>query len=190
MKSLTLLLLLLLSFPGVYAQEDFFSNKLVNLDNNTIRFSDFKKNKATVLVFLLSDCPASQDYTRTLEQLSLQFSEKGVQFIGIFPGNFAADEELREFRRQYKITFPLLKDPDMNFARKLGAGTVPSCFLFDSKGALIYKGRIDDWLYSLGKKRQVITKHELRDAISGLLQNLPVKVKETKPIGCILEFEN
>jgi len=67
------------------------------------------------------------------------------------------------------------------------AGIVPSAFVVDNMGNILYKGRIDDWMYALGKKRAVITKHDLRDALVAIQENKVILVKETKAIGCIIE---
>ncbi len=180
------LVLLNLSFTN----ENFFQFKLPDINNKIVLFSDFKNNNATIIIFLLSDCPASQSYTLTLNKLSKTYSKNKISFVGIFPGTFSTDEELINFKKQYKINFPLLKDPEMVLAKSLNAKVGPSCFLINNNGNVVYKGRIDDWLYAIGKKKQVITEKNLDDAIQAVINNRPVKISETNPIGCILEYDN
>lgn len=185
-KSLFIIFLFLnLSFTSI----NFFEFNLLNLENKLISFSDFKINKATIIVFLLSDCPASQSYTLTLNKLAKKYSKNKVEMIGVFPGTFSSDDELRKFKSQYKINFQLVKDPEMKLAKYLNATIGPSCFLIDEIGNAVYKGRIDDLLYSIGKKRQVITENNLDDAIQCVILNKPIKISETKAIGCILEYD-
>ena len=183
------LVIVFLSLNISFTTGDFFEFKLLNLDNKTISFSDFKSNKATIIVFLLSDCPASQSYTLTLNKLAKKYDKNKVEMIGVFPGTFSTDEELRKFKSQYKINFQLVKDPEMKLAKKLNATIGPSCFLIDETGNSVYKGRIDDLLYSIGKKRQMITENNLNDAIQCVILNKPIKISETKAIGCILEYD-
>lgn len=173
-----------------YLNDNFFQVTLKDLDNHTFSFTDLKKNKATVIVFLLSDCPASQSYTLTLNKISQKFSKSNVSMIGVFPGKYSSDKELLEFRHQYKITFPLLKDPDMILAKKLDAKIAPGCFLIDKNGIDVYHGRIDDWLYAVGKKKPAVTQKNLEDAINAVIKDTPVKIKQTEAIGCILEYGN
>lgn len=168
---------------------NFFEFKLPNLENKIISFSDFKSNNATIIVFLLSDCPASQSYSLTLNKLAKKYNKNNVSMIGVFPGTFSTDDELRKFRSMYKINFQLVKDPEMKLAKHLHANIGPSCFLIDESGNVVYKGRIDDWLFSIGKKRQVITENNLDDAIKCVITKKPIKITETKAIGCILEYE-
>ena len=181
--------LFLFLFCNADLQNEFFSMQYSDLDNKPFSFSELKSNKATVIVFLLSDCPASQSYSVTLNELANRYKSNHIGFFGVFPGTFSSDAEMKEFRDTYKITFPLLKDPNMTLANYLHATVAPGCFLIDSTGEVVYQGRIDDWLYALGKKRQVITKHDLDDAIQSVIHNKPVAIKKTIPIGCILEYE-
>ena len=76
----------------------------------------------------------------------------------------------------------------MQFTAKLEAKIGPSCFLINQNGNVVYKGRIDDWLFALGKKRLVVTEKNLEEAIISTIKNEPVKIRETNPIGCILEY--
>ncbi len=186
-KPVIVMLFLLISIPG-YSQNSLFQFKLPNLQDKIFLFSDLEKYKAIAFVFLLSDCPASQDYTLTLNELYLKYKANNIEFIGVFPGKFSKDEELLKFQKLYRITFPLVKDPDMVFTKWLGAKIVPACFLLDNKESVVYKGRINDWLFALGKKRMQITQNNLEDALNSIVKNKTLKLKETTPIGCILEY--
>src|SRR5204863_41793 len=93
--------------------------KLADINNNEFRFDKLKNSKATAIILLLSDCPASQSYTLTLNKLSKKYSAANISFVGIFPGKYSTDEELKGFQKDYKITFPLLKDPDVSFSKYL-----------------------------------------------------------------------
>ena len=191
MKKIYLILSLFATilFCSFILGDDFFDVQLNDLGNKKVLFQDLKTNKATVVVFLLSDCPASQSYTLTLNKLFQKYSSKNISFIGIFPGKYSTDNEIISFRDQYKILFPLFKDPDLILGRMLKAAIAPGCFLVDKTGSIVYEGRIDDWLYAIGKKKPGITQKNLEDAIVSVINNVPVKIKKTEAIGCILEYE-
>src|SRR4051812_11776467 len=91
------------------AANGFFNASLNDSDNNPTSFQKFKSNKATAVVFLLVDCPASQDYTLTLNRLSSKYNSQPVSIVGIIPGKFSNDEEIKKFIMQYHIKFPVLK---------------------------------------------------------------------------------
>ncbi len=151
----------LLLFPVFLAYstplpQDFFDFQLRSITNESFSFAHLKKNKASVIVFLLPDCPACESYSRTLNELREKYKNAGFEFYGIFPGKLNTPEEMISYQKRYKITFPLLQDPDNLLVKSMHAGIVPSVFLIDNKENILYKGRIDDWMYALGKRKAVL----------------------------------
>jgi thiol-disulfide isomerase/thioredoxin len=53
--------------------------------------------------------------------------------------------------------------------------------------ALVYAGRIDNWAYAPGRKRTIITEHDLRNALNAYVAGKPVPVSKTKAVGCFIE---
>lgn len=190
MKIYFIQFILLLSYSGSNAQSSIFQNSLPDIENKSFSFSTLQHKKGTVIVFLLSDCPATQDYTRSLNILSKTYLSNNISFVGIFPGKFSSDSELLAFQKIYKLNFPLLKDSEMTLAKFLQAKTVPSCYLLNDTGEIVYQGRIDDWLFALGRKKKSATQKDLENAIISLIKNQPIKIPVTQPIGCILEYED
>lgn len=183
------ILLLLFILSCLSAGSNFFSFKSKTVEQTPFSFDQLKKNKATVLVFLLVDCPASQSYTLTLNQLSSRYAKDSISIVGIFPGTFSKDQELIDFKNNYKIKFPLIVDPEMKIAKQLGATIVPEAFLINSLGEIVYSGRIDDWMYALGKKRQVVRSRDLENAIQAVILNKKILIHKTDAIGCILQYD-
>jgi len=146
-----------------------------------------KGHRATAFIFLLPDCPSCQSYSLSLNNLEKKYRASGIRFIGIVPGKFSTANEITEFIRTYKITFPVLKDPSNVLVKCLRATIVPEVFLVGTEGKTLYSGRIDDWMAALGKKKPAVTTHEFQDALAACSANQPVKVKRTKAIGCFIE---
>jgi peroxiredoxin len=144
-------------------------------------------HRGTVFVFLLTDCPASQSYTLTLNTLYKEYASRGIRMIGVIPGTFSTPDEISEFISTYHVAFPVVTDPAKDLVRCLQATLAPECFLVDHAGTTVYSGRIDDWLVALGKKKIRVTTHDLRDAMAALLNGKPVNVKHTHAVGCIIE---
>ena len=178
--------LLMLLNSSFIAPCDPFHGSLKTHDGKTYALKPPVNRVATVFVFLLPDCPASQSYTLTLNTLSKKYQSKQVQFLGIVPGTYATAAEVKAFVKTYKVSFPVLADTAYKLVRCLGATIVPEAFVVDRKGVTQYAGRIDNWLVSAGKKRNITT-HELDDAITAVINKKPVKVKKTKAIGCYIE---
>ena len=181
----------LLTIKIVSAQKgftkDFFSIHLSTLENKNFTTDEMKANKISVIVFLLPDCPSCQSYSLTLNELSSKFKSSGIAFYGVFPGHYNTQEEMNEYKNTYHINFLLLKDPDKVLVKNLNAKITPEAFVIDNAGNILYRGRIDDWMYAVGKKKPSVTTHELQDALTAVSQHRVIKVKETKAIGCIIE---
>lgn len=182
-------LVILLSFSGSQKTiaQSIFNTQLETLDAKPFKLSDWKNNKFTVVVFLLADCPASQSYSLTLNNFTKQFSNCGVKFYGVFPGHYGTLQEDLEFKTNYKISFQLLRDPEKKLTSLLNAKVAPEAFLIDRNGKVLYRGRIDDWMYAVGKKRIKINSNDLQNAISESCTGKIVSTPLTQAIGCIIE---
>ena len=83
----------------------------------------------------------------------------------------------------------MILDSDQAIAERLDAKVTPETFLISPTGDVIYRGRIDDLYVGFGKKRQKPTVHDLRDAIYSALASRPISSSVTKPIGCIIQYD-
>lgn len=146
-----------------------------------------QNKKAAVFVFLAPDCPLSQNYTLTLNNLDQQFEAAGIGFYGVFSGGTISKQAMDDFAATYHVSFPVMLDPQSTFADYFGADTTPQAFLADAAGQTLYKGAIDNWAPELGQHRTVITQHYLYDALDSVRTGRPVQVRETQAVGCFIE---
>lgn len=142
-----------------------------------------KKKSNTVIVFLSPECPLCKNYIPLLNKL--KDSYPGLNIVGLIPGKSYSLRGLREFYQQYNIKFNLYIDYEKKAANALKANTTPEAFLIDTKGAIRYRGLIDNWAINLGVKRKIITNHYLEDAIKDLA-NQSFQYKETVAVGCLI----
>lgn len=140
----------------------------------------------TAIVFLSPDCPLSQNYTLVLNDI--QKSRKDLlQIVGVLPNaGYYSEHEIVSFKNKYAIEFALVRDKKGVLVNYTHASITPEVFLYDSKGILLYKGAIDDWAISLGKKKRQAEQHYLRSAIDNYLQHKEVNPSQTKAIGCFI----
>jgi thiol-disulfide isomerase/thioredoxin len=141
-------------------------------------------DKTVALVFLAPDCPLSKNYAPVLNSLAKK--HPNTHFYGIFPGKGYSFNEISAYGKDYSITFPLLADPVKQLAGYTKAKVTPEVVLIDQKGIIIYRGLIDNWAVSLGKKRQVVTSHYLDDAISLYETGKQIITTHTDPVGCLI----
>ena len=142
-----------------------------------------KEKPAAVFVFLAPDCPLSQNYTLTLNNLRKQFEANQIEFYAVFEGNTGVDD----FVATYKLTLPVIRDRDFRLADFFSAMNTPEVFVVDSSGATVYKGAIDNWAPELGQHRTVITETYLLDALNAFTHHKDIPIKETKAVGCFIE---
>ena len=140
--------------------------------------------KATVLVFLMHDCPVANSMAPELARLSKDFGGKGVKFFGVYASESAA--EIATHRKDYALPFPGLQDANGALAKRAGATRVPEAAVFSADGELVYRGRINDRAVKLGVTRPVARKHDLRLALEAVLAGRKPEQKFTDVVGCYL----
>ena len=153
----------------------------------SLDFSLLGDKKAAVFVFLAPDCPFSQNYTLTLNDLQAQFAADSVAFYGVVAGTGFRKAEIDEFAQAYKIAFPVLPDRNFALADFFHAMKTPEAFVVNSRADLIYKGAIDNWAADFGRHRRTITEHYLLDALNSWIRGDEVPIKETEAVGCFIE---
>lgn len=161
--------------------------KLRSLSGKKVRLETIKNHDATVVVFLSPDCPLCQRYSKTLKEINAEFKTSRMQMIGVFPGPFAKDKRAaRAFADTYGLDFLLLRDPRMRLTAWSQVRVTPGVVVLDRKGYPLYRGRIDNWYVELGKKRSVITAHDLRETLSDVRAGKTVVPRETEAVGCYI----
>ena len=148
------------------------------------------KDSLSLIIFLLDDCPICLQYTPTLNELHDQYKED-INFIGYFPNFSSKPEKIEAFKADYKINFPLYTDYFKQQAKKYNASITPEVILYNhTTNTIIYQGRIDNKFYSLGRRRNVVTEHDLKEAIESTLNGQLVKQRITEAVGCYINFSD
>jgi hypothetical protein len=160
---------------------------LVDLDGNEIDVWGDGAAKATVAVFLRSDCPISNRYAPELRRLHDEFAPQGVRFLMVYVDPRETVEEIRSHREEYDDPGEAVRDPTHALVKLTGASVTPEAVVFDQQLQRIYRGRIDDQFVELGKSRATATRHDLEEAIRATLAGETVAEAETDAVGCYIE---
>ena len=188
MKAFYLFLLLVCPFaPSGSNLTQINTISLLDLKGASVSLHKYVGKSATVFIFISPECPLCQSYTLTLNKLLATYQNDSIRFIGIVPGTDFSAEQVVAFQRKYKTNLLLLRDPLNKLTHLLKASITPEVFMVTKQQQVIYQGRIDNWAYEVGRKRTVITEHDLRDAIEAFKQYQPIKKPKTKAIGCFIE---
>lgn len=165
--------------------------KMKNVDGRELAVRDVAGSKGTLVIFSCNHCPYVRAWEDRLVSLGNDALKLGVGVIAINPNDPAvipADglDQMKERARVRGYAFPYVVDAGASqLARAFGATHTPEAFLFDSKGALVYHGAIDDNAEDASK----VTRRYLRDAIDAVVSGSRPAVAESRAIGCSLKLK-
>jgi peroxiredoxin len=164
--------------------------RITDIDGKTHEPLALGKTKAVVLLFVLRDCPVSNVYAPEMTRIHKEYSKKGVAIFLVHPDRDTDIKAARVHAKEYKLSAPLVLDHKHKLVRHSEVEVTPEAAVFDSKGRLVYHGRIDNLYADYGKKRFNPTKHDLRDTLDALLVGKPLTKRTTKAVGCYIDFSN
>ncbi|MCS6976053.1 MAG: redoxin domain-containing protein [Gemmatales bacterium] len=143
--------------------------------------------KATVLVFVSTECPMSNAYLSGLVEMAKAYEPKGVAFAAINANREEDPKLIAAHAREFGVTFPVLLDPKQIAVQKLQPAVNPEAFVLDAERKLRYRGRIDNAYSARLVRNPQVTRHDLREALDEILAGKPVSVPVTKAFGCAIE---
>jgi glutathione peroxidase-family protein len=163
--------------------------KMLNVDGRELSIADVKGARGTLVVFTCNHCPYVKAWEQRLVSIGNAYREKGFGVIAVNSNDAEAYEddsypEMQKRATEKGYAFPYVVDSTSGVAKAFGATRTPEAFLFDAGGKLVYHGAIDDNAEDAAK----VTKTYLRDALDAVSGGSPVKVAETKAIGCSIKF--
>jgi mono/diheme cytochrome c family protein len=186
----TLLLLVLTLAPTALAAPPAQSSRALDLHGQVLEIPQ-PRARATVVVFLSTDCPIANGYLPDLNTLYTTWApEAGVQLVGVLSDPTLKRPAVNDWYAAYHVAFPVVIDTTGDLAKRLDPSRTPEAFVLDRDGAVRYRGRIDDRYLALGKKRQVTQHHDLEDAVAAVLAGRDIPEPRTTPVGCFFEAWN
>jgi peroxiredoxin len=147
---------------------------------------DLRQYKATVFIFVGTDCPNSNTYAPILARLYRGYSPRGVAFYNVYSDPSETTDAVRKHDADFLVPFPALLDSHQSLARQTGARSTPEAVILGPDGQELYRGRVDDRFVDFGKTRFHPTQDDLGDALDAILQGKPVPHPVTKVLGCAL----
>jgi peroxiredoxin len=153
-----------------------------SLDDKTASLYQFKGSRGTLLLFVATRCPVSNDYNQRMADLAREYAARGFAVLGVNSNRTEPADEVARHAAENRLAFAIVRDPDNRAADFFGASVTPEAFLFDATWTLRYHGRIDD-----SRNPANITSRDLRGALDALEAAKPVLVAETKAFGCTIK---
>jgi thiol-disulfide isomerase/thioredoxin len=143
------------------------------------------QGKVVILIFVRTDCPVSNRYAPTIQQLSAHDPDKAVFFL-VYPSKKETSETIRKHEREFGYTLAALRDPQHILVKQSQAQITPEAAVFDANRRLVYHGRIDNLYEDFGHARKSATTHELADAIEAAIMGKTLSGKATPAVGCYI----
>ena len=149
--------------------------------------------RANVVFFVATDCPVSNSYAPEIHRVCRDYSSRGVgcsliyEDVDTHPSPAHLDQQVRQHLKEYGYDgFSAVVDRERAAATYVNASITPQAFVIDRSGDVRYRGRIDNLYAALGKTRQQVTRHDLRDALDAVLAGGKVQHPETEALGCFI----
>jgi hypothetical protein len=146
-----------------------------------------EKGRLEALFFVTNDCPVSNYYAHEIRRICEEYAPRGLGCALVYTDPALTDEQARKHANDYGHgAYPKIVDRAHALVKATGAAITPTAVLVKPDASIAYRGRIDNFYAGLGKPRQVVTAHDLRDALEAVLAGKPVVKQETSPVGCYI----
>lgn len=161
---------------------------LPGTDGKTYSYKDIAGEKGTLVIFTCNHCPYAVAYQKRIIDLTAKYKPQGIGVVAISSNDAKAYPDdsfakMKERADSMKYNFPYLYDESQSVALQYGPKVTPHIFLFDAKGTLVYRGRIDD-----SAKENEVKKRELTDAMDALIAGRGIPTATTTAFGCSIKW--
>lgn len=124
--------------------------------------------------------------TFDLRQLEQDYSDRSVEFVGVFPNASTTPAQIASFKETYGLSMNMIQDT-AGWAETLGAKWTPEVFVLDQRDSVVYQGRINDRYFAPGKRKPKTKRRDLDAALRDCLAGRPVGDPVTDAVGCPIE---
>jgi hypothetical protein len=142
--------------------------------------------RATVLIFVRTDCPIANRYVPEIRRLRDEFEPRRVAFRLVYLDAAEPVETIRAHLHRYRYDIVALRDPRHVLVELTGARATPEAAVFTPDRRMVYRGRIDDRYVDFNKVRRSPTRHDLQDVLALLVTGARVQPRITDAVGCFI----
>lgn len=142
--------------------------------------------KATVLIFVGTDCPISNRLAPEMSRITQSYSKRGVAFFFVYPDPEAKESEIRTHRYLFGLGGTAVIDRDHALVKLAKALATPQAAVFLRSGEMVYTGRINNLYSDHNRPATKATRHELRSALEDVLAGRRVSVRQIAAVGCTI----
>ena len=164
------------------------NHQMLDVDENKKSLNKLFNDNGLLVVFTCNTCPFVVMWEDRYIQLEEKCSQKklGMVYINSNHAKRNGDDSMENMKAHFKkmdYNFPYLADDESIVANSFGAKTTPHIYLFNNEKKLVYKGAIDDNYKSIHDVKEKY----LIDAIDQLSKKKPIKINQTRAVGCSIK---
>lgn len=171
------------------------SYSMMSVDGSQVSITDINGENGALVIFTCNSCPfvvgrgeTTEGWEGRYNEIIALASENGFGTLLVNSNAARRDDsdsfvKMKSRAMEMEYLAPYVIDEDSKLANNFSARTTPHVFLFNSDLELIYKGAIDDNVYSA----EEVEEHFLKDAITRSAEGKRIKTKSTKAVGCSIK---
>src|SRR5262249_46098559 len=133
------------------------------------KVADLEGTKGIVLFISGNSCRVAVQYETALTELRRPLGEKDISLVEVNAKYNETPAHIRTHASELRLDAPIYKDVDARLADAVGATRTSEAILIDKRGAIVYRGRIDD-RFAIGVRRERATRHDLLDAVAAMTE--------------------
>ena len=162
---------------------------LHDVDGVEHRQAEWDSKRAVVIFFTTTECPLSNGYIPEMNRLQKEYAARNVAFYAVEVDTSIADRDVRKHAKDFAFSYPVLIDKQQTLVRLTGATATPEVAVLSNKGTVLYLGRIDNRVEDFDQHRNIVTEHDLRNALDAVLASRAVPHVSTKVVGCAIPMK-
>lgn len=142
-------------------------------------------SKASVLLFVTTDCPIANRFAKEYRRIYDDFRGRGIGFILVYVDPSSNIEAIKKHRREYSLgNFVACFDEQHQVVKAVGAGVTPEAVVIAPDGTMKYRGRINSQYEEHGRPKGSKVRQDLREAILEVMAGKSVSMPEIPAVGC------
>lgn len=139
MRKWSIIGILVLNLPFLWGfQGKIYDFSLEDVDRRLRHFNELRGEKLTVIDFWATWCQPCTRSLPKMAELSGEFRDRGVAFIGISIDSPRNQSKIKPFSRSMGIDYPVLKDPGAELMGELDVLAVPALLIVDRDMKVLY----------------------------------------------------
>ncbi len=112
--------------------------RTVSLGGDSVSL-ETERGKVLLLNVWATWCHPCRAEIPELQAIHEKYRARGLQLVGVSVDNDGANDDIRQFMQEFRMTYPIWRDPEERISSQFLLVGVPATFLIDRQGVLRWK---------------------------------------------------